>query len=64
MGTRHDETGLLLERRGQLLLQRDQGGTWRLDADWNARRFLGQRVRVHGIRSGFDLLDVTRMAAE
>lgn len=26
-GTEHSETGLLLEHRGQLVLERDEGGT-------------------------------------
>jgi hypothetical protein len=62
-GTTHEETGLLLTDRGQLALARDEGGTWRLDAGWRARRLLGRRVRVVGTRDGFDLLAVTRIDA-
>ena len=58
MGTRHEVVGLLLEDRGQLALDVEGGGTWRLDAGWKARRLLGRRVRVTGIRDGFDLLAV------
>ena len=62
--TRHVEEGLLLEQRGGLILQRDDGGRWRLDADRKAaEKYLGDRVRVEGIRSEFDLLDVSRIAA-
>jgi hypothetical protein len=61
MGTTHDETGLLLREAGSLVLRRDDGGRWRLDAGRSAERLLGQRVRVQGIRSGFDLLDVQRI---
>jgi hypothetical protein len=61
IGSKHDETGRLLRERGWLILQRDDGGRWRLDADPRAERMLGQRVRIEGIRSGFDLLDVRRI---
>lgn len=61
IGTFHIETGLLLQQRGGLILQRDDGGRWRLDADRDTEKFLGQRVRVEAIRSGFDLLDVSRI---
>lgn len=61
-GSRHVETGLLLRQRGRLVLQRDDGGRWRLDADADAERHLGMRVTVEGIRTNFDLLDVIRIA--
>lgn len=61
MGTHHELVGLLLEARGNLILDVDGGGTWRLDADWRARRLLGMRVKVVGVRDGFDLLAVTRI---
>ena len=62
-GSRHDETGLLLEDRGQLALKRDAGGTWRLDAPHSAERLTGRRVRVVGTRAEFDLLDVATIEA-
>lgn len=58
MGTRHRETGLLLDSRRGLVLQVVGGGTWALDTNRGARKFLGQRVIVEGTRSGFDRLDV------
>jgi hypothetical protein len=61
IGSKHDETGLLLREGQFLILQRDVGGRWRLSADLGTERMLGQRVRIQGIRSGFDLLDVTRI---
>lgn len=57
-GSIHNETGLLLREGRWLVLARDEGGRWRLDADPKADRLLGQRVRIEGVRSGFDLLDV------
>ncbi len=60
-GTLHVETGILrCDGRGYLL-ERDGGGTWRLDLPGSGNGFIGQRVTVEGIRSGFDLLDVTRI---
>ncbi|MEA1015332.1 DUF5818 domain-containing protein [Sphingosinicella sp. LY1275] len=61
IGSFHSETGLLLRQRGKLILQRDNGGRWRLEAVAEAEHYLGQRVAIEGIRSGFDLLEVIRM---
>lgn len=58
LGAAHDETGLLLRERHWLILQRDDGGRWRLDADPAIERYLGRRVRLTGERSGFDRLAV------
>jgi hypothetical protein len=58
IGSRHDETGRLRWERGALILLRDEGGRWRLEADRRAQRFVGQRVRVIGTRDEFDLLSV------
>ena len=60
-GTRHEIIGILLEQPGGLVLDVAGGGTWRLDAGWKARRLLGMRVKVVGIRDGFDLLGVERI---
>jgi hypothetical protein len=59
-GTRHVETGLLLEgqRPTNLILQRDDGGVWRLDARAAVWALVGRRVRIVSTRAGFDLLDV------
>jgi hypothetical protein len=62
LGSRHDDAGVLLREHGQLILQRDDGGRWRLNADAAADAMLGGRVRVEGIRSGFDVLDVAHIA--
>lgn len=61
LGKFHHEEGLLLRQRGGLIPQRDDGGRWRLDADADVEHHLGRRVRVKGIRSDFDLLDVSRV---
>jgi hypothetical protein len=60
-GTEHEESGLLLREGACLVLQRDDGGRWRLDVGRKADALLGRRVRVQGTRSGFDLLDVRRI---
>ncbi|WP_082438924.1 MULTISPECIES: DUF5818 domain-containing protein [unclassified Sphingomonas] len=67
-GTLHIETGWLNENHGQLVLRVDGGRRWRLDVGpilaWRARRLVGKRVRVEGVRDGFDLLDVGRIMPE
>lgn len=60
-GTRHVESGLLMQEGPWLVLQRDLGGTWRLDAPARARKLLGRRVQIEGIRAGFDLLNVEKL---
>jgi hypothetical protein len=61
-GSRHVETGLLLQGRDGLVLRRDGGGEWRLESSRKAERYVGRRVRIEGIRDGFDLLAVQRIA--
>lgn len=61
IGSKHDETGLLLKDARNLVLERDAGGTWRLDPTAKALRLVGRRVRVQGTRDGFDLLAITRI---
>lgn len=61
MGTRHEVVGMLLESRSGLVLEIDGGGTWRLEAGRRAKRLLGHRVQVVGVRDGFDLLAVERI---
>ena len=59
---------MLLRSRdvGGLILDVPGGGVWRLDlgvvAAWRARRLVGMRVRVTGVRDGFDLLAVETIA--
>jgi hypothetical protein len=57
----YDECGLLLREASCLILRRDDGGRWRLEADGDAEKLVGQRVRVMGVRSGFDILEVRRI---
>lgn len=58
--------GLLLAERGDLVLRVDDDGQWRLDADRSARRMVGSRVLVEGVRAGFDVIDdeAIRVAGE
>lgn len=58
LGSSHTETGLILQEGGVLILQRDDGGRWRIEEDRKVRRYLGRRVAVEGVRSGFDWLTV------
>lgn len=64
IGKHYRVTGLLLEAPRGLELEVDGGGTWVLDVDPDARRWLGKRVTVEGFRSGFDRLDVQWLGAE
>ncbi|WP_380879937.1 hypothetical protein ACFB49_22180 [Sphingomonas sp. DBB INV C78] len=59
-GKRVADTGLLIRDRG-LILQRDAGGTWRLDVNRIPVELIGCRVRITGTRSEFDLVDVDRI---
>lgn len=63
-GTRHVETGILRPGKWGYSLEVDGGGVWQLDVPQSARRYVGQRVTVEGVRSGFDLLDVERIASD
>jgi hypothetical protein len=58
LGTTHTPEGLLLTERGALVLRLDGGGCWRLAADADVYQRVGQRVRIEGVRTGFDLLEV------
>ncbi|MEA1015580.1 DUF5818 domain-containing protein [Sphingosinicella sp. LY1275] len=58
LGTNHIKEGILQIEQGQLVLRPDGGGCWRLSADATAYQFVGRRVRVKGVRAGFDLLEV------
>lgn len=61
LGKFYRETGMLLVQRGGIILQRDEGGRWRLACDEDVESLLGSRVTVEGVRSGFDLIDVIRI---
>jgi len=58
LGSHHDETGMLLRDAHGLLLVRDDGGRWRLETETAAAALAGRRVRVAGVRRGFDRLSV------
>ncbi len=46
------------------VLMLDGGGRWRLELDPGYEAWLGRRVRVEGVRSGFDRIDVETIVAE
>jgi len=60
-GTRHVVTGILRPGKWGYSLEMEGGGVWQLDIAGSAHRYLGQRVTVEGVRSGFDLIDVERI---
>ena len=64
-GHRYEELGRLFRRTGShyLFLERDDGGVWRLDGSLRDKSLIGERVRVVGIRSDFDLIDVESITA-
>ena len=61
LGSTHSDTGLLLQDGPTATLQRSDGGVWRLSLDPADCILLGQRVRLEGVRIGFDLLDVVKI---
>ncbi len=53
-----DETGMLLRVGGGFALKRDGGGLWRLDLHRTPVDLVGKRVRVIGVRTDADGVDV------
>ena len=64
-GTLHIETGTLgWDARNRLhVLQMPGGGYWHLDMPGRTRRLIGREVTIEGMRSGFNLLDVSSVLA-
>jgi hypothetical protein len=62
-GTRHTLTGLLDWTERGHILRVDGGGVWTLDPDRALRKWLGKRVTIEGVRTGFDFLSVERITA-
>ncbi|TKV41080.1 MULTISPECIES: DUF5818 domain-containing protein [Sphingobium] len=60
-GTRHELFGILLGGDPYTVLRVSDGGEWRLDCPGSCRHLLGQKVRVVGTRSDFDMLDVEQI---
>jgi hypothetical protein len=60
-----DLTGTLLRDGRRLLLAVSGGGEWIVDPPLfaNGRRLIGKRVRVVGVRGGFNLVDAHRLEA-
>jgi hypothetical protein len=63
LGTEHVIEGVLTAGTTYPMLLPDAGGQWRLDLPRRFHSFLNRRVRVEGIRSEFDMLDVTKVTA-
>lgn len=64
IGSDIQESGLLLQVGSGLVLRRDGGGRWRLNAPRKAEHLVGRRVTIKGKRSGFDILDVSEIYPE
>ena len=64
IGTRIEETGVLLRDEGGFALRRDLGGRWRLDLHRVPVDHVEKRVRLSGIIVGDDLVDVDGVAPE
>ena len=60
-GTRYRIDGILMTARRGFVLRVDDGGEWALDVDGRALKFVGCRVEIEGVRSGYDLIDVDRI---
>ncbi|NWK95023.1 hypothetical protein DM806_04930 [Sphingobium lactosutens] len=60
-GARHELVGVLVVDGAWPVLRVADGGEWRLDLSGRYRHLLGNRVRVWGCRSEFDMLDVDRI---
>ncbi len=58
-----DETGMLHRLGGGFALKRDTGGLWRLDLHRVPVDLVGKRVRVIGVRTGADRVDVEGVQA-
>ena len=58
---RHELTGILLENGLYPIIRMADGGEWRLEVPKRHKHFLGTRVKVTGMRDGFDLLAVDRI---
>lgn len=59
LGTQHTLVGLLFTGNRFPVLRVDGGGQWQLDLPSKHQSLIGRRVRITGVRSEFDMLDVT-----
>lgn len=64
IGTRIEESGMLLDESDGYFLRRDLGGRWRLDLHRINARPEGERVHVTGTIVDKDLIDVDGIASD
>ena len=57
-------TGLILRDPPGVVLRTDDGGHWRLDGVDRVEEFVGRKLRVAGVRSAFDRLEVDSIDGE
>lgn len=64
IGTRIDETGMLLREASGFSLRRDLGGRWKLDLHRVPVDHIEKRVRITGTVVSDDLVDVDGVAPD
>jgi len=64
IGTRIEETGMLLREAGGFALRRDLGGRWMLDLHRVPVDHVEKRVRITGVVVAEGLIDVDGVAPE
>ena len=64
IGTRVEETGMLLRDGAGFVLRRDVGGRWKLDLHRVPVDHVEKRVRISGVVIDRDLVDVDGVADE
>lgn len=64
VGTRIEETGMLIRDEGGFMLRRDAGGRFRLDLHRVPVAHAEQRVSIRGTLVGEGLVDVDGLAPE
>lgn len=64
IGTRIDESGMLVQAGDQLVFRRELGGRWMIDGTPAAHQVLGQRGRLIGTLVDAETVTIERFFAE
>ncbi len=66
-GSHHDETGILYQENGELVIVCDNTQRWRVEGSFlmerKARKLLGKRVRIEATRVDFDVLAIKKLTS-